>query len=143
MPPHPSPVRPSISCRNTFSTHFMPSMGDYYQVVPGWAEARTEWWNMLQRIGTGGDVATEVETFVTNRYAERVSLLTSALLLPVATDDLAMNTPPHLLIVKVFDLHSMDLQDERRSSFYLPLCFLSAGRYRFGGGYRSMEMDVQ
>ena len=37
----------------------------------------------------------------------------------------------------------IDLQDERRSSFYLPLCFLSAGRYRFGGGYCSMEMDVQ
>lgn len=50
---------------NTFSEYFMPSMGDYYQVVPGWAEARTAWWNMLQRIGTGGDVATEVGTFVT------------------------------------------------------------------------------
>lgn len=53
----------------TFSEDFMPSMGDYYQVVPGWATARTEWWNMLQRIGTGGDVATEVETFVTNANA--------------------------------------------------------------------------
>ena len=30
-----------------------------------------------------------------------VSFLTSALLLPVATDDLAMNTPPHLHAVKV------------------------------------------
>ena len=73
------PVRPTLTgiydgtdtadVMNTFSTHFMPSMGDYYQVVPGWAEARTEWWNMLQRIGTGGDVATEVETFVTNANA--------------------------------------------------------------------------
>lgn len=52
-----------------FTEYFMPSMGDYYQVVPGWATARTEWWNMLQRIGTGGDVATEVETFVTNANA--------------------------------------------------------------------------
>lgn len=52
-----------------FSEYFMPSMGDYYQVVPGWATARTEWWNMLQRIGTGGDVATEVATFVTNANA--------------------------------------------------------------------------
>lgn len=73
------PVRPTLTgiydgmetadTMNTFSEYFMPSMGDYYQVVPGWAEARTEWWNMLQRIGTGGDVATEVETFVTNANA--------------------------------------------------------------------------
>lgn len=54
---------------STFSEYFMPSMGDYYQVVPGWATARTEWWNMLQRIGTGGDAATEVETFVANANA--------------------------------------------------------------------------
>ena len=31
--------------------------------------ARTEWWNMLQRIGTGGDVATEVATFTSNANA--------------------------------------------------------------------------
>lgn len=49
---------------STFEKNFIPSMGDYYQVVPGWATARTEWWNMLQRIGTGGEVATEVEVFV-------------------------------------------------------------------------------
>ena len=30
-----------------------PMMGDYYQITAGWAEARTELWNMLQRIGTG------------------------------------------------------------------------------------------
>lgn len=69
------PVRPTITGvydgtdiadnMDMFSEYFMPSLGDYYQVVPGWAEARTEWWNMLQRIGTGGDVATEVEAFVT------------------------------------------------------------------------------
>lgn len=35
----------------------MPYLGDYYQVVPGWAEARTAWWNMLQEVGAGGDVA--------------------------------------------------------------------------------------
>ena len=44
-------------------TKLMPFLGDYYQVVPGWATARTEWWNMLQRIGAGGDVATEVGVF--------------------------------------------------------------------------------
>lgn len=73
------PVRPTLTgiydgmetadTMNTFSEYFMPSMGDYYQVVPGWAEARTAWWNMLQRIGTGGDVATEVGTFVTEANA--------------------------------------------------------------------------
>lgn len=40
-------------------------MGDYYQVVGGWAEARTAWWNMLQQIGSGTDVKTAVETFTT------------------------------------------------------------------------------
>ena len=44
---------------------FIPYMGDYYQVVGGWAEARTGWWNMLQQIGTGVDVATAVAEFQT------------------------------------------------------------------------------
>ena len=35
---------------------FMDYLGDYYQITPGWATARTEWWNMLQRVGTGEDV---------------------------------------------------------------------------------------
>ena len=29
---------------------FMAYLGDYYQITPGWATARTEWWNMLQRV---------------------------------------------------------------------------------------------
>ena len=28
-----------------------PMMGDYYQITKGWTQARTEWWNMLQRVG--------------------------------------------------------------------------------------------
>lgn len=48
---------------------FMQYMGDYYQVVGGWATARTEWWNMLQDIGEGGDITTEVNEFVTNANA--------------------------------------------------------------------------
>lgn len=44
---------------------FVEYMGDYYQVVGGWAEARTAWWNMLQQIGSGTDVKTAVEEFVT------------------------------------------------------------------------------
>ena len=32
-------------------------MGDYYQITLGWTEARTEWWNMLQRVSaTDGSV---------------------------------------------------------------------------------------
>lgn len=50
-------------------TKLMPFLGDYYQIVPGWAVARTEWWNMLQRIGNGGNVADEVAVFVANANA--------------------------------------------------------------------------
>ena len=45
-------------------TKLMPYMGDYYQVTTGWAQARTSWWNMLQRIGAGDDIATTVATYV-------------------------------------------------------------------------------
>ncbi len=38
----------------------MPYLGDYYQVTKGWAAQRTEWWNMLQDIGEGNDIATEI-----------------------------------------------------------------------------------
>lgn len=48
---------------------FIQYMGDYYQVVGGWAEARTAWWNMLQQIGSGTDIATAVEEFVTTANA--------------------------------------------------------------------------
>ncbi|MBQ9148920.1 MAG: extracellular solute-binding protein [Oscillospiraceae bacterium] len=34
-----------------------PMMGDYYQVTKGWTTARTEWWEMLQRVSaTDGSV---------------------------------------------------------------------------------------
>ena len=42
----------------------LPLAGDYYQVVPGWAEARTAWWNMLQQIGEGADVQAAADEFV-------------------------------------------------------------------------------
>lgn len=48
---------------------FIPYMGDYYQVVGGWAEARTAWWNMLQQVGSGTDVSTAVEEFVATANA--------------------------------------------------------------------------
>ena len=50
-------------------TCLMPFLGDYYQVTTNWANARTEWWNMLQRIGNGGAVADEVAAFVANANA--------------------------------------------------------------------------
>ena len=47
----------------------MQYLGDYYQVTPGWAEARTAWWNMLQQVGSGADVETAVNEFVTTSNA--------------------------------------------------------------------------
>ena len=47
-------------------TKLMPYLGDYYQVTTDWATARTEWWNMLQRIGAGGAAADEVAVFQMN-----------------------------------------------------------------------------
>ena len=41
----------------------MPYLGDYYQVTSGWAQARTAWWNMLQKVGAGEDIATVVGQF--------------------------------------------------------------------------------
>ena len=41
----------------------MPYLGDYYQVTPGWAEARTAWWNMLQQVGADEDITTAVTDF--------------------------------------------------------------------------------
>ena len=39
------------------------------QITPGWTTARTEWWNMLQRVGSGEAVETAVKTFVDNANA--------------------------------------------------------------------------
>ena len=48
---------------------FMQYMGAYYNVVPGWAAQRTEWWNMLQDIGEGADIAETVAQFMANANA--------------------------------------------------------------------------
>ncbi len=40
-------------------------LGGYYQVVPGWTTARTEWWNMLQKVNSGEDIASAVANFDT------------------------------------------------------------------------------
>ena len=40
----------------------MPFLGDYYQVTTNWTAARFQWWNMLQEVGAGADIATTVAT---------------------------------------------------------------------------------
>ncbi len=47
----------------------MPYLGDYYQVTNGWAQARTSWWNMLQKVGEGQDVTESVAQFVAEANA--------------------------------------------------------------------------
>ena len=51
-------------------TKLMPFLGDYYQVVPGWAEARTAWWNMLQQVGAGADVTEAAAEFCATANAD-------------------------------------------------------------------------
>lgn len=45
---------------------FMPYMGDYYQITPGWTQARTEWWQMLAKIADGADISEAVKDFGNN-----------------------------------------------------------------------------
>lgn len=47
----------------------MPYLGDYYQVTSGWAQARTSWWNMLQKVGAGEDIATVVGQYAAEANA--------------------------------------------------------------------------
>ena len=56
-----APVRdlPGFAPNELFPEYSLmsPMMGDYYQITLGWATARTEWWNMLQRVmDTDGSV---------------------------------------------------------------------------------------
>ena len=44
-------------------------LSGYDALTPGWATARTERWNMLQRVGNGGDVVLETDTLVENANA--------------------------------------------------------------------------
>lgn len=52
---------------------FMPYLGDYYNVTPGWTEQRTAWWNMLQGVFGGADVTETV-----NSYADTCNAATQA-----------------------------------------------------------------
>ena len=42
---------------------FTQYMSDYHQITPGWTEARTAWWKMLQEIGSGGDIEAAAKAF--------------------------------------------------------------------------------
>ncbi|MBD5455228.1 MAG: extracellular solute-binding protein [Lachnospiraceae bacterium] len=42
---------------------FMPYLGSYYQITPGWSDARTAWWQMLAKIGNGTDISEAVKEF--------------------------------------------------------------------------------
>ena len=47
-----------------------PMMGVYYQITKGWTQARTEWWNMLQRVGeSDGTVETILAEMTTAQEA--------------------------------------------------------------------------
>ncbi len=40
----------------------MPYLGDYYNVIKGWTASRVEWFNMLQEVGQGQDIAESAKT---------------------------------------------------------------------------------
>ena len=44
---------------------FAPYFGGYYQIAPNWPVQRTAWWNLLQRIFAGGNIADEVAKYMT------------------------------------------------------------------------------
>lgn len=62
------PVRPvtDIYVNDQIMTEygiFTQYMSNYHQITPGWPEARTAWWQMLQEIGAGGDAEAAAESF--------------------------------------------------------------------------------
>ena len=50
---------------NDYNKNMLPLAGDYYQGTTGWAEARTNWWNMLQEVGAS-DGSIEAITEIVN-----------------------------------------------------------------------------
>lgn len=47
---------------NEYAATMLPNLGDYYNVIKGWAAQRTEWWTMLQEIGNGADINESIAT---------------------------------------------------------------------------------
>ena len=60
-------IYPMFMCVYTsfFDATMIPLAADYYQVTTGWAEARTNWWNMLQEVGAS-DGSIEAITEIVN-----------------------------------------------------------------------------
>ena len=42
---------------------FMPYMGDYYQITPGWTDARAAWCRLLAEVAAGEDISQAVKGF--------------------------------------------------------------------------------
>lgn len=71
-----APVRASISVTELYAgtekalngeyAMFAPYLGDFYQVTKNWTVQRYEWWNLLQRVGAGGNVTDEVAVYIQN-----------------------------------------------------------------------------
>jgi len=53
-------IKSSNTTLTEYTQKMLPYMDEYYQVTTGWAAARTEWWNMLQEVGAGSDIASVV-----------------------------------------------------------------------------------
>ena len=49
---------------NVYNATIMPNLGDYYTITNGFADVRTLWWNMLQEIGAGGNIAEVTANYV-------------------------------------------------------------------------------
>ncbi len=49
---------------NLYNATIMPNLGDYYTITNGFADVRTLWWNMLQEIGAGADIAEATANYV-------------------------------------------------------------------------------
>lgn len=45
-------------------SRFMPFLGDYYNVIPGWTEQRTAWWTMLQKAFAGEDLKKIINEYI-------------------------------------------------------------------------------
>ena len=71
-----APVRASLSVTELYAgtekalngeyAMFAPYLGDFYQVTKNWTVQRYEWWNLLQRVGAGGNVTDEVAVYIQN-----------------------------------------------------------------------------
>lgn len=58
----------------TFLNHFMPSMGDYYQITPGWDEVRPLWTETLKEVASGMNIRSSLAECnqKANEIADRV-----------------------------------------------------------------------